>query len=753
MIDEAELKALLARYQARLEALEGKAPEPPGPTDIQVQNRSFTANEGQHCIIECPAAGMTVTLPRARPQNRNARIAFTLRNSNPVRFIAVNGKVNNRTSGVMASPGTFDAISDGSTGWSISVLAAGPTAVPTLSADFVVGVANPGLPNARVATASVEVTPSIAVANVISWALNASSVVFAKLQNLTGLSVLGRAANSAGVMAAITAGGAQQYLRSNVGGTNLEWADPASATVVNTGGQFVRAALTGDVTAAQGLNSTAFRSFSSRSVLANASSVAAIPSDLAGTAAFQHLRVNSTNNGLEWSVLTSGDFPAGTIPLGSLATQASDTFVGNVSGAVQSPIAVALSSLAGPGLNFLAHQFFVPVSVSVVVSGGNVVRAALTGAVTAAQDSNTTAFGALAAKSVLANATNAAAIPSALAGTAAFQHLRVNSTNNALEWSALTTGDFPVASVPLTALATLPTWAQVLAAGNTSAAAGVNNPTIPSGGGSGLIFGADPGGNDQIRSTGQISIAAGSQLILVSQVAGMTIANTLTGVNYLFSRGGLELGQSTAAVPSGPATNIRGVIWNKTQGTGTTRLMYTAKDNATNVDYGLDCTGLTPQLTASTVAALTTVLDMTGRFTVRANTLIAGNRWKCHFSAIFVRGATLTGLNLNCFFGIGVPTINLALAAPITTGTFFLRVEATFTVLTTGSTGTAMAEMMAWCTSASAGTGAGLIMGAANVALALNTTIDLVLVGQCQMNAAVAATSIQASGGNIERVF
>lgn len=142
MIDEDELMALIARYEARLQVLEARTQDPPDPTDIQVQNKSFTANEGQHCIAECPPAGMTVTLPRARPQNRNARITFTLRNSNPVRFIAVDGKINGRSSGLMTLPGTFDAISDGNTGWSISALAGGPGATGS------VGPPGPAAPGA-----------------------------------------------------------------------------------------------------------------------------------------------------------------------------------------------------------------------------------------------------------------------------------------------------------------------------------------------------------------------------------------------------------------------------------------------------------------------------------------------------------------------------------------------------------------------------------------------------------------------------
>lgn len=453
MIDDPDLLALIARYEARLQALEARPQEPPGPTDIQVQNKSFTANEGQHCIIECPPAGLSVTLPRARPQNRNARITFTLRNSNPVRFLAVNGKVNSRTSGVMAAPGTFDAISDGSTGWSISVLAAGPTALPPLSADFVVGVANPGLPNARVATASVEITPSIAVANVISWALNASSVVFAKLANLTGLSVLGRAANSTGVMAAITAGGAQQYLRSNAAGTSLEWADPASASIINNGVTFQRAAFTGAVQAAQNSNVTSFGNLAALSVLANATNASAIPAALAGTAAFQHLRVNAAGTGLEWSVLTSGDFPAGTVPLTGIATQAANTFVANATAGVASPTAVASNAQGVMGRTSGNIQSIDSSVQSALIRGSGSVFWGTAGASQVLcrnaagdlgfQSVEIASHSAITAKSVVANATNASAVPTAFAGTVANTYLRVNAANTALEYGALPAGVMP----------------------------------------------------------------------------------------------------------------------------------------------------------------------------------------------------------------------------------------------------------------------------------------------------------------------
>lgn len=147
------------------------------------------------------------------------------------------------------------------------------------------------------------------------------------------------------------------------------------------------------------------------------------------------------------------------IPLTGFATIANDTFLGNVSGSTAAPVAVNLSTLAGAGLVFGTHTLDVAVGAggSLVVGANDIQRGALTGAITATQDSNTTAFGALAAKSVLANATNASAVPAALAGSAAFQHIRVNAANTGLEWSVFTTGDFPANVVPVTALATIAT--------------------------------------------------------------------------------------------------------------------------------------------------------------------------------------------------------------------------------------------------------------------------------------------------------
>jgi hypothetical protein len=374
------------------------------------------------------------------------------------------------------------------------------------------------------------------------------------------------------------------------GRTTAGTGNPEDLTLVNstsntwntsTGGSISveSAALTGAVTSGANSNATSFGTLAAKSVLANATNATAVPAALAGSAAFQHLRVNSGNTGLEWSILTAGDFPAAVVPITGLATIAAHTFLANNTGATASPIAITgtqataeldvftstlkgVAPLSGGGttnflradgtwaapaggtghviqdntvsrtqranLNFdsttsiiaavtddsvnnqsdttfqraaltgdvtatqnsnattIANNVVTNAKLAQIASprlrgrttaatgnvedltltnstsitwntatGGtvSVERAALTGAVTAAQNSNTTAFGTLAAKSVLANATNATAVPVSLAGSAAFQHLRVNSGNTALEWSVLTTGDFPSNAVPVTAIA------------------------------------------------------------------------------------------------------------------------------------------------------------------------------------------------------------------------------------------------------------------------------------------------------------
>jgi hypothetical protein len=116
----------------------------------------------------------------------------------------------------------------------------------------------------------------------------------------------------------------------------------SSTSITVNANDIQRAALTGDITAAANANATAFRSFTAKSILANATNASAVPSDLAGSAAFQHLRVNSANNALEWAVLSLAAFP----------TMAAGSFLANVTGGTAVPTAHDLATLAGGGLTY-----------------------------------------------------------------------------------------------------------------------------------------------------------------------------------------------------------------------------------------------------------------------------------------------------------------------------------------------------------------------------------------------------------------
>lgn len=131
--------------------------------------------------------------------------------------------------------------------------------------------------------------------------------------------------------------------------------------------------LSGAVTTTGGGTVTAFGALAAKSVLANATNGSAVPAALAGSAAFQHLRVNSANNALEWSILTAGDFPSNAVPLTGLATQATDTFVGNITAGTATPIAVGLATIASTSITWdsASHTFRLGAA-----SGGDITRAA-----------------------------------------------------------------------------------------------------------------------------------------------------------------------------------------------------------------------------------------------------------------------------------------------------------------------------------------------------------------------------------------
>lgn len=95
--------------------------------------------------------------------------------------------------------------------------------ITTLQSEpFITHASSATLTDERVATDSAEIDVSLS-GSAITWALNLASVAFNKLVDLSALSVLGRASNTSGVMAAITATAANQVLRSNSAGTSIGW--------------------------------------------------------------------------------------------------------------------------------------------------------------------------------------------------------------------------------------------------------------------------------------------------------------------------------------------------------------------------------------------------------------------------------------------------------------------------------------------------------------------------------------------------
>lgn len=111
---EIALSTAFDRIWRRLEALEKRTAEP------AIVTGDFFAREGQFVRVQPTSAGLTLTLPTPRPSNRGAVIRIGLETGGRVRFTAVGGLVNGypfvTSHGIT---GTFDAVSDGESGWSI----------------------------------------------------------------------------------------------------------------------------------------------------------------------------------------------------------------------------------------------------------------------------------------------------------------------------------------------------------------------------------------------------------------------------------------------------------------------------------------------------------------------------------------------------------------------------------------------------------------------------------------------------------
>jgi len=346
------------------------------PAIIPLHGEDFTVGPGS--VVKGVASGQTVTLLPSVPGGSTEPVVFILTAVSDPLVVAL-PPATGETDGTQTEigvAGVYTFFPDDISGFQQP---------PGDSSPIGTGVTGPVLLGRNEATAgtvvpltttdTTEIDAVTTSPTAISWVLNVASVALAKLADLTGLSVLGRAANSSGVMAAITATAARQVLRNNDAGTALEWgnpvevrdsgADQGDAFALNfVAGTNVNIAATvaagvATITPSVDLTSVTYTAGDGLDLVGNEFAVDV--SDFAGTGledgGANDLRIAASAAG---AGLTGGGGSALAVGAGAgitvnandvqLDTMADDQFLANISGGVAAPVGVALSTLAGAGL-------------------------------------------------------------------------------------------------------------------------------------------------------------------------------------------------------------------------------------------------------------------------------------------------------------------------------------------------------------------------------------------------------------------
>jgi hypothetical protein len=124
-----------------------------------------------------------------------------------------------------------------------------------------------------------------------------------------------------------------------------DFADLNSDSIIyeNTGKSFIREALTGDITAAQNNNATAFRSFSALSVLARAANSSGVPTELSTTAGSDAV-LRESGSALSFGTIATGGLADDSVTNAKLAEMAANTVKANATSATANPTDFAVST-------------------------------------------------------------------------------------------------------------------------------------------------------------------------------------------------------------------------------------------------------------------------------------------------------------------------------------------------------------------------------------------------------------------------
>jgi hypothetical protein len=306
---------------------------------------------GQALILPHPStvpAGNVVSVSLEAPEGALRVVSAPRQNGARVELATVNGG----DAATYTEPGQLAFTGNGKDRWQAASQFAAEAAASVaatrasgaLDATYHLRSADARLPNASIATTSTEIEVSYAAA-LVSWALRTASVVFAKLQDLTGLSVLGRAANSSGVMAAITATAARQTLRLNDAGNSLAWGFPLELqdSGADQGDVHTINAIDGDAISASATvgSGTGVLQFNWQGFVLDINGGADATIDaVTDLGVFNGTNTTAQGNGAGGFAINVDDFP-----LTGLADQADQTALANKSGGPAPPTAVALTGL------------------------------------------------------------------------------------------------------------------------------------------------------------------------------------------------------------------------------------------------------------------------------------------------------------------------------------------------------------------------------------------------------------------------